>query len=160
MDFFLLVCFEIVPWCTPCSLSFYGLSADGLYAGSLTLFRCRVSQTCTVFLHLTCVSHLRPRTLRLWSPPCTRVSLTALQALASRQQQLSADSALLEQQLAAAAAGRLELVRLKADLLECIGSFFGALQQQRQAEVEVINKTATEVSISGNCTGNYQGVKA
>lgn len=93
---------------------------------------------------------------RLCSTPSARVALTALQALASRQQQLSADSALLEQQLTAAAARRLELVRLKADLLECMGLFFGALQQRWQTEVEVMNRTAAEVSFSEL----YQGVKA
>jgi hypothetical protein len=69
-----------------------------------------------------------------------------VQALASKQQQLAADSLLLEQQLTAAAGRRLELVHLRADLLDRLGAYFEELQQQRQAEMEAMSRTAAEVS--------------
>lgn len=47
--------------------------------------------------------------------------------------------------MAAAAARRLELVHLKADLLDRLGVYFGELQQQRQAEMGLMTKTAAEV---------------
>jgi septal ring factor EnvC (AmiA/AmiB activator) len=68
------------------------------------------------------------------------------QALTAKQQQLSAEASSLEQQLSAAASMRLELVQLRADMLERLGTFFGELRQQRQAEMEAINNTAAEVS--------------
>ena len=77
-----------------------------------------------------------------------------LQALAAQQQQLSGESSLLEQQLVAAAGRRLELVQLRAGLLERLGAFCGGLQAQRQAEVEALNATAAEV---GGCGCGWVG---
>lgn len=37
------------------------------------------------------------------------------------------------------------VLQLRASLLERLGVFYGELQQQRQAEVEVINRTVAEV---------------
>jgi hypothetical protein len=38
------------------------------------------------------------------------------------------------------------VLQLRASLLERLGVFYGELQQQRQAEVEVIDRTVAEVS--------------
>jgi hypothetical protein len=81
-----------------------------------------------------------------------------LQALAAKQQQLAAESSLLEQQLVAAAGWRLELVQLRASLLERLGLFFRELQQQRQTEVEVINRTATEVGCGNEVEGGVSAL--
>jgi hypothetical protein len=68
------------------------------------------------------------------------------QALTTKQQQLSVEASSLEQQLSAAASMRLELVQLRADLLDRLGTFYGDLQQQqRQLELEAINNTTAEV---------------
>lgn len=68
-----------------------------------------------------------------------------LRTLQQQQQQLTAQQSQLERSIHEAAEARLDAVRLRAQLLGRLGSFFEQLQQQRHEEMEAMNQAAEEV---------------